>query len=62
MARTKVAPGYKGGFGATRSGLELDRPTLDEILGAYGGASDRDPLLTPWRRGYRAAIRSALGS
>jgi hypothetical protein len=61
MAKGKTAWAYLEGFGTLRSVLDLDSLTVDEILGALDPDLDWDPLLTPWKRGYQAAIREALG-
>lgn len=61
MAKGKTARAYLDGFGTVRSVLEVDRLTLTEILGALDPDQERDPLLTPWKRGFNAAIRSAFG-
>jgi hypothetical protein len=53
---------YLEGFGTVRSVLEWDELTLREILESLESGYDADPLLTPWKRGYRAAIRSAFGA
>ena len=51
---------YLGGYGAVRSVLELDPLTREEIEDALDPERE-DPLLNPWKRGYNAAIRRALG-
>jgi hypothetical protein len=61
MSRKQPARAYLDGFGTARSLLGLERTTLDEILTAVEPERDLDPLLTPWKRGYRAAVRSAFG-
>jgi hypothetical protein len=61
MASGKTARAYLDGFGTVRSILDLDELTLAEILGALDPERDWDPLLTPWKRGFNAAIRSAYG-
>jgi hypothetical protein len=40
--------------------LGLDDAILDEMLEALDPDADGDPLLAPWRRGHRVAIRSAF--
>lgn len=61
MANTKDAKAYLDGFGTVRRVLELDHLTIEEILRATEPESYEDPLLTPWKRGYNAAIRVAFG-
>jgi isochorismate hydrolase len=56
----KGARAYLEGFGTVRSVLELDALTAKEIVEALDPERD-DLLLNPWKRGYNAAIRSALG-
>jgi hypothetical protein len=58
--KTKAAQAYLDGFGTVRSVLELDVLTAREIVEALDGERE-DPLLNPWKRGYNAAIRSAMG-
>ena len=56
----KTARAYLDGSGTLNSVLELDALTALEVIEALD--SDReDPLLNPWKRGYNAAIRSAMG-
>jgi hypothetical protein len=43
-----------------RSIVELDTLTTVKIMESMDSEGD-DPLLNPWKRGYRAAIRSAFG-
>ena len=52
---------YLNGFGTVRSVLENDRLTVEEILTSLDPHRRSDPGLTPWTRGYRAAIRAAFG-
>ena len=52
---------YLDGFGTVRSVLEVDRLTVEEILTSLDPNRESDPALTPWKRGYHAAIRSAFG-
>jgi hypothetical protein len=61
MAKGRTARAYLDGFGTVRSVLDLDSLTVREVLGALDPDADRDPLLTPWKRGYNAAIRVAFG-
>ena len=60
MSRKQAKRAYLDGFGTASSVLEVDRFTVEELLGALLPA-EHDPLLTPWKRGYRAAVRSAFG-
>jgi hypothetical protein len=59
---TPTAKAYLDGFGAVRTVLNYDSLTVDEILGSLDSEQDADPRLTPWRRGYNAAIRTAFGN
>ena len=61
MAKGKTARAYLDGFGTVRSVLELDQLTVTEILGSLDPAQELNPLLTPWKRGFNAAIRTAFG-
>lgn len=61
MAKGKTARAYLDGFGTVRNVLELDQLTAVEILDALVPENEQDPLLTPWKRGFNAAIRSAFG-
>ncbi len=58
MASSKSPRQYTSPFAMMHGVLDLDDLILDEML----EASDMncDPLLTPWRRGHRIAIRSAF--
>jgi hypothetical protein len=51
---------YLDGFGAVGSVLDLDEVTRLEIVEALD-PERQDPLVNPWKRGYHAAIRRALG-
>ena len=52
---------YLDGFGTVRCVIDLDELTVREVLEALLGERDTDLALTPWKRGYRAAIRTAFG-
>jgi hypothetical protein len=52
---------FLDGFGTVRSVLEWDELTLREIVESLGADRETDDRLTPWMRGYRAAIRAAFG-
>jgi hypothetical protein len=52
---------YLDGFCTAYSVIELDHLTIDEILASLDPEEQADPLLTPWKRGYRAGIRAAFG-
>jgi hypothetical protein len=54
------ARSYLDGFGAVGSLLDLDDVTRLEIEEAFD-PERQDPLVNPWKRGYHAAIRRALG-
>jgi hypothetical protein len=56
----KAARAYLDGFATVKSVLELDVLTMHEIVEALDPGRE-DPLLNPWKRGYNAAIRAALG-
>ena len=60
MTRRQAVKNYLDGFGTVRSILEFDRLTVEEVLGALR-TEDADPGLTPWKRGFHAAVRSAFG-
>ena len=57
--KRKTAREYVEDYEPLRSVGELDPLTLQEIVGAMDPERE-DPLLNPWKRGYNAAIRSAL--
>jgi hypothetical protein len=61
MRKGKMARAYLDGFGTVRSILDLDELTAEEVLEALLAESDPQPGLTPWKRGFNAAIRVALG-
>ena len=56
----KAACAYLDGFGTVKSALELDALTAWEIIETLSDERE-DPLLNPWKRGYNAGIRSAMG-
>jgi hypothetical protein len=56
------AKAYLDGFGAVRSVIGLDELTARVVLESVCADREQDPALTPWRRGPRTAIRTALGS
>ena len=56
----KTAGAYLDGFGTVKSVLELDVLTAWEIMEALSEERE-DPLLNPWKQGYSAGIRSAMG-
>jgi hypothetical protein len=62
MKKNEAARAFLDGYGTARAVLELDELTLDELAAALDPRRDADPLLTPWKRGYYAAIRSACGN
>jgi len=58
--KRKTRYAYVDGFGAVRNVAEVDASSLREIM--EGLDPERgDPLVSPWSRTYRAAIRRALG-
>ena len=56
----KTARAYLDDFATVKSVLELDVLTVQELVEALDPERE-DPLLNPWKRGYTAAMRSALG-
>lgn len=58
MMRRAAARAYLDAFGTVKSEFELDEVTAREIAEALDPHRD-DPLITPWRRGFKAAIRTA---
>jgi hypothetical protein len=52
---------YLDGFGTGRLVLEHDVLTVREILESLDPEHPGDWTVSPWRRGYKAAIRSAFG-
>jgi len=56
----KAARAYFDSVATVKSVLELDALTVQELVEALDPERE-DPLLSPWKRGYKAAIRSALG-
>ena len=58
--KNKETRTYLDGFARVKSVLELDALAVQEIVEALD-PERADPLLNPWKRGYNAAIRSALG-
>lgn len=61
MMKSLVVHQYLDGFATARTVLELDDLTVEEIVQSLDPDGDENPLLTPWKRGYLAAIRSAFG-
>jgi len=59
MASFKTGRPYQDRFATSHGILGLDDVILDELLEAIDQDTG-DPLLTPWRRGHRVAIRSAF--
>jgi hypothetical protein len=56
----RAARAYLDGFSTVKSVLELDALTAREIVEALD-PERHDPFLNPWKRGYNAAVRAALG-
>ncbi len=54
-----AAKAYLDGFGTEL--IAFDHLTVEEILGSLDPEQEADPSLTPWKRGYQAAIRTAFG-
>lgn len=61
MRKKQTSKAFLDGFGTVRSVLELDELTMTEVLESLHSEGDGDPVLTPWKRGYQAAIRAAFG-
>jgi hypothetical protein len=60
MVKGRRAPAYLEGPAAVRCLREMDSFTAHEVV-SFFDAERHDPLLNPWRRGYDAGIRAALG-
>ena len=58
MKRRAAGRAYVDGFETVGSVFELDGVTAREIAEALDPHRE-DPLITPWRRGFNAAIRAA---
>lgn len=52
---------YLDGFATARLVLQHDGLTVEEILGTLDPQPESDWTVQPWRRGYKAALRSAFG-
>ena len=52
---------FLDGFATARLVLDVDDLTAEEIVRSLDPHQEADPGLTPWRRGYHAGIRAALG-
>jgi hypothetical protein len=52
---------YLDGFATARLVLQHDGLTVGEILDSLDPLPESDWKIHPWRRGYKAAIRSAFG-
>jgi hypothetical protein len=61
MKKKQKSKAYLDGFGTVRSVIELDELSLREVLESLHPDSEADPYLTPWKRGFHAAIRTAFG-
>jgi hypothetical protein len=61
MASSKPSRQSVDRFAMTQGILDVNDLILDEMLDAFDAEANGDPLLTPWRRGHRVAIRSAFG-
>jgi hypothetical protein len=59
MDRTRRS--YLEGFATAHLVMEHDDLTPREILESLDPEREGDWTISPWRRGYRAAIRSAFG-
>jgi len=60
IMKGKASRAYLDGFGTVKSVLEFYVLTAREFIDALSEERE-DPLLNPWKRGYNAAIRSAIG-
>jgi hypothetical protein len=60
VMKSKTARAYLDDYEALRSIAEFDTLTMVEIMESMGSERE-DPLLNPWKRGYNAAVRGALG-
>ena len=58
MMRRAAARAYLNAFGTVKNEFSLDDVTAREIAEALDPHRE-DPLITPWRRGFNAAIRAA---
>jgi len=52
---------YLDGFATARLVLQHDVLTVEEILGTLDPDPETDWTIHPWKRGYKAALRSAFG-
>jgi hypothetical protein len=55
--KRRTAWAYREGFGVVKSILDLDPFTAREIMVELDPERE-DPLLNPWKRGYRVAPRT----
>jgi hypothetical protein len=60
MASKKAARGYQDGFTAA-SLLDVDLLAAEELFDVFDAEGEAALFLTPWKRGSRLAIRSAVG-
>ena len=58
MKRRAAGRAYRDAFGTVKGEFELDDVTAREIAEALDPHRE-DALITPWRRGFNAAIRAA---
>ena len=61
MARKSVAQADMDGLRTARRMRDADRLTADTFVDALDPNGSVDLFITPWKRGSRAAIRSACG-
>ena len=61
MGKKQTSKAFLDGFETARSVIELDELSLMEVLESLHPESDADPFVTPWKRGFHAAIRTAFG-
>lgn len=52
---------YLDGFATGRLVLQHDAMTVEEILDSLDPRPEEDWAIHPWKKGYRAAMRSAFG-
>ena len=57
----KRAKSYLDGFATGHLVLQHDTLTVQEIIESLDPHPESDWTVSPWRRGYKAAIRSAFG-
>ena len=61
MKNRNARRAYLPGFAAADHLSEIDTLSVQDLVAALD-LEREDPLLSPWRRSYQAAIRRALGN